>query len=227
MIGERTLFKHLNRMMAIMLTLLIGACSSAGGIQTPANDASASHEDSKKSMERQCLPLEIKGSQISYNGRRLVLGGTIEEWISILGKNYRASKGNPHSSYTWDGIGIYLFETKGFAINFTVQISPREESQDHLFTTRPDGSPAVKVPNNRPINTFCGKLLIDGADINSESTIATINSKKQGNKFHKAYLPDLFSGVTPSPENFYLKIDTNGPGIFSSIHSFVMYKPSY
>ena len=221
------MFKHLNRMMAIMLTFLICACSSASDIRTPAKNTSASHEYSKKTIARQCLPLEIKGSQISYNGRRLFLGGKIEDWISILGNDYRSRIESPNSSYTWDGIGIYVLETKGIVDNFTVQVSPREESQDHLFTTRPDGSPAVKVPNNRPINTFCGKFLIDGADINSESTIATINSKKQGNKFHKAYLPDLFSGVTPSPENFYLKIDTNGPGIFSSIHSFVMYKPSY
>lgn len=125
--------------------------------------------------------LIISGTDITFNEKRLVLGGDFQGWVQVLGKNYRPmTHGNKYESlFVWDEFGILVqldpvdkktVESISVELNFK-QIYAKWEPDFK------DYKPGIGVI---PAKFFRGYLQINGVPIDAKSTIREVNRRANG-----------------------------------------------
>ena len=144
-------------------------------VRTSADAIKSSVEPRK--VRRGAKPeLIIRGHLVTYDGRPLELGKSIAEWRNVIGGSPRRSP-EQQSVYVWDELGLQVLTAKSDGrvtqLAVFVNLEPKDSGQD-LFTTNPDGSPAKKVPDLRPLKSFSGYLELDGYGIDAKSRFSEI-----------------------------------------------------
>jgi hypothetical protein len=109
----------------------------------------------------------IDRANITVNGKPLALPTTVVELEKIFGKPSRTiDKGGAPIIHVWDDIGIYCREYSAKVHDLSIALDRND--LDLSFY---------------PKRNFAGSLFIDGLPITKSSTVASINSKRSGEKF--------------------------------------------
>jgi len=123
--------------------------------------------------------LVIQGDAITFDGRPLVLGSTIDQWKATIGT---APRHLPELAtiYVWDDLGMRVMTSLDHptrVTQLTVQVNPQPiDPYEGLVTKSPDGSAVQRAPVITPRKTFAGYLELDGYGIDAKTTFADIRS---------------------------------------------------
>lgn len=111
----------------------------------------------------------LEGSHIIYDGKPLKIGGSMDDWLEVLGSHSRGGPGI--GPYLWDGLGVMIAHhySSSEEIVFVINHRPPPKYRDPGAAPGEDGGP-VK-------NTFSGYLEIGGVGIDSQTTVEDINKQ--------------------------------------------------
>ena len=122
-------------------------------------------------LQQHTYSIVINKADITVNDKSLALPTSLVKLEKVFGKPSRAiDKGGVPNIYVWDDIGIYCREY-GFGASAKVHdlsIALDRSDLDLAFY---------------PKRNFAGSLFVDGIAITKSATVASINSKRSGEKF--------------------------------------------
>lgn len=122
--------------------------------------------------------------KITFDGKPLRLGDDLQNWVKILGTNYRPWKVSedvpqPHT-FIWDDLGVVVstaWQGKKTVESISVELNFKQiyEKWEPDFK---DHKPGIGVI---PAKFFRGYLQINGVPIDAKSTIREVNRRANGN----------------------------------------------
>lgn len=118
------------------------------------------------------INISFQNEEININNTKFTLPIEREKLFAILGQPSRRSP-LANTIYTWDDTGVIAYEKPSQSIIFCLAFILDNTTMDDVFTP--------KLP-------FKGNLIIDGARINSNSTLEEINRSKKGDLFYDSTL---------------------------------------
>lgn len=122
-------------------------------------------------LQRASYRISIDKAEITVNGKALALPTTVAELERFFGKHSRmVDKGGVPNIYVWDDVGLYCREYKfgASAAVHDLSIALGQSDIDLDFY---------------PKHYFKGSLSVDKVAVTKDSTVASINSKRDGEKF--------------------------------------------
>jgi len=158
----------------------------------------------------------IKGGEISFEGRPLRIGGSLEEWKRVIGKAPRchAEERQP-TRCTWDELGIQAmtpWSNDTVVSEMTIHLNPRpKDPYEGLVTHSPDGTPRKRLPDFTPKKPFQGYLELDGFGIDSKPGFWAIRAQADRRRNLDCGLRDCShpSGLLRESVKLYLRLNRN------------------
>jgi hypothetical protein len=192
--------------LGLLLGLLLCACqakdstppataasSPAGGLTQRLKQAVLSAGKTRVVAKGARPELVIRGDAISFEGKPLVLGGSIEQWKAIIGSAPRHMQ-EQKTVYVWDELGLEVqtsLDDPGTVAQLTVQLNAKpKDGYEGLVTQLPDGTPVRPVADLTPKKTFPGYLEMDGYGIDAATVFSDIRSSVDSSRGLKCGLRD-------------------------------------
>jgi hypothetical protein len=119
------------------------------------------------------LELTVDGKELSISGRKLSLPAQRPVLVELLGEPSRVLK-KACVLLVWDDLGVFAYEEShgGAIVQLSVAVGDMKKEFDFW-----------------PKKVFTGKLLLDGAPVTADTTIAAINRAKKGAPLKRDFLP--------------------------------------
>lgn len=168
--------RGLPKFCCLVLLLALVGCDFARGQWSEAREGIREALTPPREIKRGARPeVIINGNDITFDGKRLRLGADVQEWIDVLGPNFRERLG----ILIWDDTGLLVtlhhqrkqeVRSLGVELNFKQLYSEYEPEYE---TYKPGVS-------NAPAHFFKGYLEINGLAIDAQSTIRETNRRSNG-----------------------------------------------
>jgi hypothetical protein len=164
---------------------------------------SPSNEYQKEKILNNQHRFVVVGCDVQYNGKQLKFGEPIQNWINVLGSNYRESEAS--GRYVWDKIGIYVntdWDVENvISLNFVFDNTPsyfftlseleadlekykKNEKLQQVKVTEEQISMLKYLMSNTPKFNFKDSLLVDGVLLDGNVDFEEI--KNQRWEYYKA-----------------------------------------
>jgi hypothetical protein len=159
----------------IILGFLVISISSCGGVNASPDSYKENITEAQEPVNSPKIVLH--GQEITFNGKPIKLGDSLENWEQFLGKHNRTTfpetPDETGNTFYWTDSGIYGFMWKKTMDTLAIRINRKPPDPYRIYQK-----------NEEPIDPgmFQGYLEIDGIQIRSDSTVSEINEslKKRG-----------------------------------------------